>query len=344
MVLTGKSVAIGFGLTFAAGAATLIGGLFIFSQRLLRWAGRDLYIAASLALAAGVMVYVSLVEIFVQSYDHFKLAGIKHTAAYIYSTLSLFLGFLAVFALEALVHWIDPVHGAESIEAREVHQVAVTQTAENEQAEIAAQQARDGISGAVEIVPSNTSNNKDVESQLPKPKSSVPVMLDVDSEASGLSASERQRLYKAGLMTAIAITIHNFPEGMATFVAALDNPQLGATLAIAIAVHNIPEGLAVAVPTYFATGKQSKAFLFVVVSAVAEPIAAFITWLFLAEYLNNIAFGILFGVVAGMMTLVSFQELLPGARQHDPNDKIVTKFLVLGMGIMAFSLIAFSLT
>lgn len=117
---------------------------------------------------------------------------------------------------------------------------------------------------------------------------------------------------------------------------------MGAMLAFAIAVHNIPEGLAVAVPMYFATNKNTlKTILYVAVSALAEPIAAVLTWLFLAPYLNDVAFGVLFGAVAGVMTLVSFQELLPEALIHDPKNKVTTISLVVGMAIMASSLVAF---
>merc|ERR1711957_255793 len=94
--------------------------------------------------------------------------------------------------------------------------------------------------------------------------------------------AERQRLQSMGLKTALAIGLHNFPEGLATFVATLNEPRVGAVLAIAIGIHNIPEGLCVALPIYYATGDRKKAFLWGVLSGVSEPVAALLGWAVLA--------------------------------------------------------------
>merc|ERR1712065_95663 len=110
-----------------------------------------------------------------------------------------------------------------------------------------------------------------------------------------------RKLKQMGLTTALAIGLHNFPEGLATFVATLDDPAVGAALAIAIAIHNIPEGLCVSVPVYYATGSRWQGFGWACLSGISEPIGAALGWLILYHVLNDIVYGVLFGIVAGMM-------------------------------------------
>ena len=64
---------------------------------------------------------------------------------------------------------------------------------------------------------------------------------------------ENQKLQNMGLQTTIDIALHNFPEGLATFVAVLAKPKFGLILAITRGIHNIPEGLCVSLPVYYAT-------------------------------------------------------------------------------------------
>merc|ERR1711977_533003 len=120
-----------------------------------------------------------------------------------------------------------------------------------------------------------------------------------------------KRLESMGMMTALAIGIHNFPEGLATFVATLDDPSVGVSLAIAIAVHNIPEGLCVAMPVYYATGSRLKAFFWAFLSGISEPIGAGIGWAVLYKTMDDSAYGAIFGIVGGMMIHISVKELIP---------------------------------
>jgi zinc transporter, ZIP family len=138
--------------------------------------------------------------------------------------------------------------------------------------------------------------------------------------------------------TAFAIALHNFPEGLATFVAALGDPKLGLALAIGIALHNIPEGLAVALPLYYATGNRTKAFLVASISGFTEFIAALLGWAVLVSAFSPTLYAVVFGIVSGMMVLISLRELLPTAHRHDPQDKFVTISFACGMAVMAFSL------
>lgn len=152
---------------------------------------------------------------------------------------------------------------------------------------------------------------------------------------------ENKRLAKMGMTTALAVAIHNFPEGLATFVAALNDPKVGAVLAIAISVHNIPEGLCIAPPIYYATGNRTKAFLWALMSGVSELVAAFLGWLVLSNVFTDATYGTLFGIVAGMMVTISIRELLPTAHFYDPEDKIVTYAFIAGTMFMALSLVLF---
>ena len=157
------------------------------------------------------------------------------------------------------------------------------------------------------------------------------------------NTKENEKLVKMGINTAIAIGLHNFPEGLATFVAALDDPRVGGVLAIAIGIHNIPEGLCVALPIYYATGNRMKAFLWALLSGASEPIAALLGWAILANSFSDELYAILFGLVAGMMIIISTRELLPTAHRYDPEDTVVTYSFIGGMLIMALSLVLFVL-
>lgn len=156
-----------------------------------------------------------------------------------------------------------------------------------------------------------------------------------------MSKKEKKRLSMMSLKTAVAIALHNFPEGLATFVATMQDPAVGIVLAIAIAIHNIPEGLCVSLPVYYATGNRWKAFSWGLLSGVSEPLAALLGWLVLASFFNDMIYGILFGVVAGMMVLIAVKELLPTAHRYDPTDSVVTNSFITGMAVMAMSLVLF---
>ena len=129
---------------------------------------------------------------------------------------------------------------------------------------------------------------------------------------------EQVRLRKAGLITALAIGLHNFPEGLATYMATLADSSAGIAVAVAIALHNIPEGLAVAMPVYHGTGSKAKGILWGILSGVSEPLGGLFGYLILkGTDMNPLTYGVLFAVVAGMMVYISFAELLPNALNYD---------------------------
>lgn len=151
----------------------------------------------------------------------------------------------------------------------------------------------------------------------------------------------RKKVGKIGLMATFAITAHNFPEGMATFFATLDNPVVGAPLAAAIAIHNIPEGVSIAIPVFYATGSKKKAFYAVLLSALAEPVGAALGFAVLAPFLSPALFGGLFGIIAGAMVYLALDELLPAAKRYATGHEPVYGMLS-GMAVIAVSLVLFS--
>lgn len=155
------------------------------------------------------------------------------------------------------------------------------------------------------------------------------------------SQREQKKLMTMGISTAVAIGLHNFPEGLATFVSALADTSVGTVFAVAIGIHNIPEGLCVALPIYYATGNRWKAFMWGCLSGLSEPVAALLGWFILAESMSDIVYSILFGIVSGMMVIISLKELIPTAHRYDPEDTVVTYSLIIGMAVIALSLMLF---
>lgn len=151
---------------------------------------------------------------------------------------------------------------------------------------------------------------------------------------------KKKSLLRMGTLTALAIAIHNFPEGLATFLAALQDPALGVAIAIAIAIHNIPEGISVSVPIYYATGNRRKAFGYSFLSGLAEPLGVIVGYSILRPFMNDAVFGVLFASVAGVMVFISLDELLPTAREYG-SGHLVIYGVISGMAVMAASLLLF---
>jgi len=149
---------------------------------------------------------------------------------------------------------------------------------------------------------------------------------------------DERQLMRTGVMTAVAIGIHNFPEGLATFASALSDLRLGVFIAIAIAIHNIPEGIAVSVPIYYATSNKNKAFLYSFLSGVSEPVGALIGFLVLMPFLTPVVLAGTLAFVAGVMIYISLDELLPMAHRYG-HGHLVIGGIILGMLVMAVSLI-----
>jgi ZIP family zinc transporter len=273
MTYTSGELIFAFSLTLFAGLSTGIGSALAFFAK--RTSTR--FLTGSLGFSAGVMIYVSMIEIFVKGRDAIEsVAG--PSKGYLYATLGFFGGILFIAIIDKLVPSSENPH--------EIHDASE--------------------------------------------------MLDADEAES----KKRKNLHRMGLFSALAIAIHNFPEGLATFVGALQDPALGVSIAVAIAIHNIPEGIAVSVPLYYATGSRKKAFFYSVLSGLSEPLGAMLGYFLLFRYFNDFIFGILFAVVAGIMVFISLDELLPAAEKYGEHH-VAMYGVVAGMAVMAISLVLF---
>lgn len=267
LFLATDQVIFAFSLTLFAGLATGIGSVI----GLLSRQTNTRFLAVSLGFSAGVMIYVSLIEIFPKARELIE-ASASESTAYLYTTLAFFLGIGAAMLIDALVPGFENPHEIRGVEEME---------------------------------------------------------------------KSPRKLMRMGVFSAIAIAIHNFPEGLATFTSALTDPVTGISIAFAIAIHNIPEGVAVSVPIFFATASRKKAFKWSFLSGLSEPVGAAIGFLILMPILNEMIMGWVFAMVAGIMVFISLDELLPTAEKYGEHHLAIYG-LIAGMLVMALSLVAFA--
>lgn len=339
---------VAFLLVVFAGLSTGIGAGVVYSKRLIILASRAV-LGAALGLSTGVMLYVSFVEIFVKSIDAFE-ANFAGNTAYLFATLSFFGGILMMKGLNFAVHQLDTAH----ISHGEIDEdmIAYIKNELDGDSELVQTSDIDPDSGKYDddievvssskMVPSKGDGNVSLEGRIEsfdrlENENGVPKEIIMER----MMKETDQKLEKMGVMTALAIALHNFPEGLATFVAAIDDPSVGIALAIAIAIHNIPEGLCVSIPVYFSSKNRTRAFLWGFISGLSEIVGAGLGWIILKDQFDDNVYGILFGLVAGMMVSICIYELLPTAHRYDPQDKYVSNFTMIGMMIMAVSLIVF---
>lgn len=166
----------------------------------------------------------------------------------------------------------------------------------------------------------------------------IPDHIESDFLSTSKRCRERHQIRRAGLITAIAVTLHNFPEGMATFLVSSEDLRLGIPVALAIAIHNIPEGIAIALPIFHATGKKRLAILYSFLSGISEPVGGLIGVVLLKTIMPAQTIGIMTAAVAGIMVYISFDTLLPLAREYGENHHviigIVSGMLVMGCGLI----------
>ncbi len=296
-----NEVLIAFGLTLFAGLSTGIGSALAFFTK----TTNTRFLAIALGFSAGVMIYVAMVEMYFHALE--SLTGeLGEVRGNWITFFSFFGGILFIAVIDRLVPSAQNPHEVRTVE--EVRD-------EVREAEFLEQQ-RPVLSMQAQGVPVETVGRK--------------------SEAR--ERVKKKKLMRMGLFTAIAIAIHNFPEGLATFIAALTDLSIGVPIAIAIAIHNIPEGIAISIPVYYATGSRRKAFCFSFLSGLAEPLGALLGWLILMPYLNDTLFGVIFAGVAGIMVFISLDELLPAAREYGEHHLSIYG-LIGGMAVMGISLI-----
>ncbi len=166
----------------------------------------------------------------------------------------------------------------------------------------------------------------------------IPDHIEEDFLGASTKKQQRRKIKRAGLITALAVTLHNFPEGMATFLVSSQNLALGIPVAAAIAIHNIPEGIAIALPIFQATGKKRLAVLYSFLSGISEPVGGLIGVILLKTVMPEQTIGIMTAAVAGIMVYLSFDTLLPLSREYGENHHVIIG-IISGMLIMSFSLI-----
>ncbi len=266
-----SSVLFAFSLTLFAGLSTGIGSLIgLLSKKF-----NPKVLTISLGFSAGVMIYVSMVEIFVKARDSLSTTlGDKN--GYIWTVAAFFTGMFLIALIDKVI-----------------------------------------------------------------PSYENPHELNVANKIENSSEKEKAKLLRMGVFSALAIGIHNFPEGLATFMSGLTNPTLGISIAVAIAIHNIPEGLAVSAPIFFATKSRKKAFVLSFLSGFAEPVGALLGYFVLRSVFTETTFGVIFAAVAGIMVYISLDELLPTAEEYGEHHLAIGG-LISGMIVMAVSLLLFA--
>ncbi|KAF1316962.1 Zinc-iron permease, partial [Globisporangium splendens] len=321
MVQTGSDVGVAFALNFAAGFATILGGMVVFSKRLVHLAN-PVSLAIALSISSGVMIFISLVEIFGESV-HLLTEGIRtedmteETATghgWLAATACFGCGILLIYGIDCIIHKLAPETSITEIENLENLRDSHLQHEQN------------GMKEREAKSPSY------LESQTPGAIATIK-----------LDEAARAKLNRMGLLSALAIGIHNMPEGIATYVGALQNTSVGVSLAIGIGLHNIPEGIAVAAPIYFATGSRWKGIMWCAISAFAEPVGGTIAWLAVGDGMDPVSEGVLFGIVCGIMVCICIKELLPTAFKFAKGQThLVALGSFIGMFIMVTSLILFA--
>jgi ZIP family zinc transporter len=257
-----------FTLTLFAGLSTGIGSIIGFLSKEFN----PKFLSGALGFSAGVMIYVSFVEIFAEAKGILIMSYEKRLGSWM-TVIAFFTGMLIIALIDNFVPSFGNPHEMQSIEKLEA----------------------------------------------------------MDKE-------EKQRLMRMGLFSALAIAIHNFPEGIATFISALSDPAMGISIAVAIAIHNIPEGLAVSVPVYYATKDRKRALMLSLLSGLSEPLGALIGYFILRTILSQAVLGFVFACVAGIMVYISLDELLPTAEEYGEHHVAISG-VIAGMAVMAVSLI-----
>lgn len=267
-----SAVALAFLITLFAGLATGIGSIIAFFTHHTNRA----FFALSMGFSAGVMIYLSFVEILPKA-TGFLANDMDANAASALAALALIVGFIVMALIDALI-------------------------------------------------PSSTNPHENTDPKL------------MDDPSVAEQYATQRALLRTGIFVALAIAIHNFPEGLATFLLVLEDPQIGIAMAIAVAMHNIPEGIAVSIPIYYATKQRAKAFRYSFLSGLAEPLGAVIGYLLLRPFLTDSLLGFIFAMVAGVMVFLAIDTLLPTAR-NSPRGHLTVYGVLAGMSVMAASLV-----
>ncbi|KAG6615303.1 Zinc (Zn2)-Iron (Fe2) Permease (ZIP) Family [Phytophthora cinnamomi] len=304
-----KYITTAFQLNIAAALATVVGGLVICSPRTLRLA-TPMALSTTLSISGGVTVFMSLVLLFAFSVLEFNQAfqndvsssDVLDGQTWVAATLCLGVGIMIVYLVDLVVQKLTP--------------------------------------GVDPETPKQLANNSELQGSL---RGSIQdsVLLESPRDQGFVKMDEaaKEKLQRMGILSGIAIALHNIPSGMATFTAGLDDPAFGLPMAIGVGLHNMAEGVAVAAPVYFATGSKWKGIMWCIIAAVAEHVGAFIAFGVVGKDVGAFDQAALYGVVAGMMSTITMKEIFPTAYTY-ANGRIhlVSNGGLAGMILMALSL------
>jgi len=324
------------------------------------------YLIFALAFAAGVMAYISMAEIMFEAREHFKNTNINYTLG---QTMFFFVGILLCWGMDFCINKIDRAHS--SLEVNDC-----LDKIKNKQKELLI----DNEDHTIEKESHSNSNHDNVITVIQekdrkllieensKSKTTLINILDDDDEdnnscdfshksdissqhnihssySESLQSNERLNLKNIGILTALVITLHNIPEGIATYTSSFSSIHVGFILTLAIAVHNIPEGLSVAFPIYYSTGSRLKAFLWSAIAGLSELFSALTEYAILKIFnieitdFTPMAYGIIYSLIAGIMIYISFCDLLPTAIRYDKKGHTTKLGFLGGMLIMGISIV-----
>ena len=266
-------------LTLIAGSATGIGGALVLFRKKIS----SNFLAGALGLSAGVMIFISLAELYPEAQEMISQTGMAYGKAFV--LIAFFVGMGIITLIDFTIPEYENPHEAS------------------------------GLS------------------------------LDARTAAVGMleQTGSEKALHRLGVMSALAIAVHNFPEGIATFIGALNDPEMGTGITAAIAIHNIPEGIAVAIPIYYATKSKAKALFYATVSGLTEVIGALLCLAVTSIFGVSLtgggpAFPLVLAAVAGIMIYISLDELLPTAEKYGKHH-IAIAGVVGGMAVMGISML-----
>lgn len=266
-------------LTLIAGSATGIGGALVLFQKKIS----SNFLAGALGLSAGVMIFISLAELYPEAQEMISQTGMAHGKAFV--LIAFFVGMGIITLIDFTIPEYENPHEASGLSL----------------------DARTAAVGVLE------------------------------------QTGSEKALHRLGVMSALAIAVHNFPEGIATFIGALNDPEMGTGITAAIAIHNIPEGIAVAIPIYYATKSKAKALFYATVSGLTEVIGALLCLAVTSIFGVSLtgggpAFPLVLAAVAGIMIYISLDELLPTAEKYGKHH-IAIAGVVGGMAVMGISML-----
>ena len=350
---------IGLAMTFVilAGMMIAVGGAlsFLIPKKYTK------VLPISLAFSAGVLIYLAFIEVFEATYHGFESTDEDEWVVHIYTSLTFFGGIIIGGILEFIVHKLGGGHDHNN-------EVDFNDELPNPMKSLRTGHVASKSDNNLDL-PANSLGDASPVGTTPPPDGypdSAPQTENENQRAnldgnhnsgdfgeitgrkhrtkSGLTEIEEKQLMRVSFVTAVALSLHNLPEGLATFVGTLADPAIGFSIAIAVAIHNLPLGISIATPVYIVTQNKWKAIGVSCIAAITQPIGGLIGLIVIHSGVSDVSFAVMFGITGGLMVFTCFRELLPAARMQDPNDQYTSLLVFIGMVVLDISLILFDST